>query len=100
MITSTFRVVACGEPEPYTTSNGTPSQKRQLRLQELGGWNSNENQAQRISNGLVCTLFGNLSLIQFHANDLLVATLRFSAREYQGQWYQDITLVDFAKLNQ
>lgn len=98
MITSTFRVVACGEPESYSTSNGNQSQKRQLRLQEFGGWNGNDNQAQRISNGIVGTMFGNLAQCMFYPNELVIASLRFSAREYQGQWYQDITIVDIAKL--
>ena len=98
MITKTFRVVACGEPEPYTTGNGNQSEKRQLRLQEFGGYNANDNQAQRISNGLVCTLFGTLAKCMFYPNELVVASLRFSAREYQGNWYQDITVTDLTKL--
>lgn len=98
MITATFRVVACGEPESYTTSNGNQSQKRQLRLQEFGGYNANDNQALRISNGIVCTMFGNLSQCMFYPNELVVASLRFAAREYQGQWYQDITVTDISKI--
>lgn len=98
MITSIFRVAACGEPESYNTSNGNQSQKRQLRLQFHGGWNGNDNQAQRISNGLVCTMFGNLAQCMFYPNEMVVATLHFSAREYQGQWYQDITVTDITKL--
>ena len=99
MLTSQFRVVACGEQEAYTTSTGNQSQKRQLRLQEFGGWNGNDNQAARISNGIVATMFGNLAQCMFYPNDIVLATLRFSAREYQGQWYQDITVVDVCKLN-
>jgi hypothetical protein len=98
MITSIFRVVACGEPESYKTSNGTLSQKRQLRLQEFGGWNGNDNPAQRISNGIVGTMFGNIAQSMFNPNEIVVASLRFSAREYQGQWYQDITITDITKL--
>ncbi len=98
MITSIFRVVACGEPESYKTSNGTLSQKRQLRLQEFGGWNGNDNLAQRISNGIVGTMFGNIAHSMFNPNEIVVASLRFSAREYQGQWYQDITITDITKL--
>ena len=98
MLTSTFRVVACNEIESYTTSTGNQSQKRQLRLQEFGGWNGNDNQAVRISNGIVATMFGNLAQCFFHPNEIVLATLRFSAREYQGQWYQDVTVVDICKL--
>ena len=100
MITSTFRVVACGEIEAYTTSTGNQSQKRQLRLQEFGGWNGNDNQAARISNGIVATMFGNLAQCMFYPNDIVLASLRFSAREYQGSWFQDVTVVDIHKLSQ
>lgn len=99
MITKAFRVIACGEQESYTTSSGNQSQKRQLRLQEFGGWNPNDNHAQRISNGIVATLFGNLAQCMFYPNEIVLATLRFSAREYQGQWYQDVTVVDVHKLS-
>lgn len=99
MITSTFRIVACGELETYTTGSGSQSQKRQLRIQFHGGWNSNDNQAQRVSNGIVGTMFGNLAQCMFYPNEIVVATLRFSIREYQGQWYQDITITDISKIN-
>ena len=99
MVTSTFRVVACNEIESYTTSTGNQSQKRQLRLQEFGGWNGNDNQVARISNGIVATMFGNLAQCMFYPNEIVLATLRFSAREYQGQWYQDVTVTDVCKLN-
>ena len=100
MFTSIFRVVACGEPESYVTSNGNQSQKRQLRLQFLGGWNGNDNQSQRSSNSIMGTMFGNLSQCTFYPNEIVAATLRFSIREYQGQWYQDITISDISKLIQ
>lgn len=98
MLTQIFRVMACGEQESYTTSTGNQSQKRQLRLQEFGGWNGNDNQAARISNGIVATMFGNLAQCMFYPNEIVLATLRFSAREYQGSWYQDVTIVDVHKL--
>ena len=100
MITKAFRVVACGEIEAYTTSTGNQSQKRQLRLQEFGGWNGNDNQVVRISNGIVCTMFGNLAQCMFYPNEIVLATLRFSAREYQGSWFQDVTVTDIHKLSQ
>ena len=98
MITSTFRVVACGEPESYTNSNGTMSQKRQLRLQELAGWNGNDNQAVRVSNCIVGTMFGNLAQCIFYPNELVIASIRFAAHCSQGQWYQDITIADIEKI--
>ena len=99
MLQQIFRVVASGELESYNTSNGNQSQKRQVRLQEFGGWNGNDNQAARISNGIVATLFGNLAQCMFYPNEVVLATLRFSAREYQGQWYQDVTITDIHKLS-
>lgn len=100
MITAIFRVVASGELEPYKTGNGNQSQKRQLRLQFLGGWNSSDNQSQRVSNGIVGTMFGNLAQTVLYPNELVAASLRFAIREYNGQWYQDITITDISKLNQ
>lgn len=100
MITKAFRVITCGELEAYTTSTGNQSQKRQLRLQEFGGWNGNDNQAARISNGIVATMFGNLAQCMFYPNEIVLATLRFSAREYQGSWFQDVTITDIHKLSQ
>lgn len=100
MITSIFRVVASGELEPYKTGNGSQSQKRQLRLQFHGGWNGSDNQAQRISNSIVGTMFGNIAQSMLYPNELVVATLRFAIREYNGQWYQDITITDISKINQ
>lgn len=99
MITQIFRVVAAGDLESYTTSSGNQSQKRQVRLQEFGGWNGNDNPASRISNGIVATLFGNLAQCMFYPNEVVVATLRFAAREYQGSWYQDVTIVDVHKMS-
>lgn len=99
MLTQIFRVMACGEQESYTTSGGNQSQKRQVRLQEFGGWNGNDNPASRISNGIVATMFGNLAQCMFYPNEIVLATLRFSAREYQGSWFQDVTVVDIHKLS-
>lgn len=98
MYTGIFRVVSQAEAENYTTSNGTQSQKRQIRLQELGGYNSNDNQSQRISNGFAATVFGYLAQATFYPNEIVAASLRFSAREYQGQWYQDVTVADIAPI--
>lgn len=98
MLTTIFRVVSVGDLEPYTTKTGTPSHKRQVRLQEFGGFVGSDNPAQRISNGFAGTLFGNLAQWSFLPNELVVATLRFSTREFQGQWYQDVTITDIQRL--
>ena len=100
MYTGIFRVVSQAEAETYSTSTGNQSQKRQICLQELGGYTSNDNQSQRISNGFTATAFGYLAKATFYPNELVAATLRFSASKYQGQWYQDVTIADIVPLKQ
>lgn len=98
MYTGIFRVVSQAEAETYSTSTGNQSQKRQICLQELGGYSSNDNQSQRISNGFTATAFGYLAKATFYPNELVAATLRFSASKYQGQWYQDVTIADIVPI--
>lgn len=77
---SLFKVIAHTEPQTINTQNG-PSQKSTVILQELGG---------KYENSFACSLLGNQ--VKFYPNDLVYAALRFSSREYNGQWYQDITI--------
>lgn len=100
MYTGIFRVVSQAEPETYSTSTGTQSQKRQIRLQELGGYNSKDNQSQHVSNGFAATAFGYLAKATFYPNEIVAASLRFSASEHQGQWFQDVTIADIAPIKQ
>ena len=58
-------------------------------LQELGG---------KFENSYVPTILGEQANIRFEKNDLVVAALRFSTREYNGQMYQDIVVNEIVKL--
>ena len=60
-------------------------------LQELGG---------KFENSYVATILGEQAKMRFAQNDLVVAALRFSTREYNGQVYQDIVVNEIVKLNQ
>ena len=64
------------------TQNGT-TQKTTIVLQEFGG---------KYENSYVASLLGNQA--KFYAGDIVWASLRFSAREYNGSSYQDITIQD------
>ena len=80
-----FRVIHQGEPQQVASQKAERGQvsKCQIVLQELGG---------KYENMYVCTLFGNGAQCKWYAGDLVFASLRFQAHEYNGQWYQDITV--------
>ncbi len=63
--------------------------KRSLVLKELGG---------KFENEYAVSVLGNAASLQFYENDLVAVTLRFQAREYNGQVYQDITVTDIYPL--
>ena len=44
-------------------------------------------------------MLGNLAQCRFYKDDLVMASLRFTTREYNGQVYQDIVVNDISKLN-
>ena len=87
-----FRVIHQGEPQqvPSQKAEGGQVSKCQIVLQELGG---------KYENMYVCTLFGNSATCKWYAGDLVFASLRFQASEYNGQWYQDITVNDILTAN-
>ena len=64
--------------------------KCNIVLQELGG---------KFENSYVATMLGEQAKIRFAKDDLVVAALRFSTREYNGQVYQDIVVSEIIKLN-
>lgn len=82
-----FKVVAQTEPQSINTQNG-PSQKSTVILQELGG---------KYENSFATSLLGNQ--VKFFPGDFVYAALRFSTREYNGQWYQDITIQDIVSFS-
>jgi len=63
--------------------------KRNVVLKELGG---------RFENEYAVSVLGNAASIVWHESELVVVTLRFQTREYNGQTFQDITAGEIEKL--
>ena len=87
-----LKVVRQGEAFSVQSSqqeSGT-IQKCNIVLKELGG---------KFENEYVCTMLGNLAACRFNEGDLVVATMRFSTHEYQGQVFQEILATDIVKIN-
>lgn len=82
-----FKVVSQTEPVVINTQNGT-TQKSTIVLQELGG---------RYEDSYVASLLG--SQVKVSAGDLVWASLRFSAHEYNGATYQDITIQELTRMS-
>ena len=57
-------------------------------LQEMGG---------KYENQYVATLLGDMAEIIFTQGEMIVAALHFSAREYNGNLYQDILVTDLRR---
>lgn len=85
---SIFKIIAQTEPQTINTQNGQ-TQKSIVVLQELGG---------KYENSFAAALIGNQT--KFSPNDIVYAALRFSSREYQGNWYQDITIQEIISFTQ
>ena len=66
-------------------------QKGNIVLRELGGG--------KFENEYVCAMLGNLATCRFYEGDVVIATLRFSTHEYQGQVFQEILATDIVKVN-
>ena len=64
-------------------------QKCNIVLRELGG---------KFENEFVCAMLGNLAACRFYEGDVVIATLRFSTHEYQGQTFQEVLATDIVKL--
>ena len=63
--------------------------KRTLVLQEMGG---------RYESSYVVTALGNLATIEFAEGQLVVASLRFTTREYNGQVFMDVIAKEIHKI--
>lgn len=75
-------------PVVYVSSKKSDSgqlAKSEIKLKELGG---------NFENEFACAMFGNLAQCKFVEGDLVVAALRFSVRESNGSFYQDIVATD------
>ena len=86
-----FKVVAQSETfsVPSQKAEGGQISKCNVVLQELGG---------KFENSYVATILGEQARTRFELNDLVVAALRFSTREYNGQVYQDIVVNEIIKI--
>ena len=92
METKILRVVRQGEAFSVQSSKQESGsiQKCNIVLRELGG--------SKFENEYVCAMLGNLAGCRFSEGDVVIATLRFSTHEYQGQAYQEVLLTDIVKL--
>jgi hypothetical protein len=88
-----FRVVRQGEPfnVQSTKAEGGQIQKCNIVLRELG-------ETWKFGNEYVCAMLGNLAACRFSEGDVVLATLRFSTHEYQGQVFQDVLATDIVPL--
>ena len=93
METKILRVVRQGEAFGVQSQKSESGQimKCNIVLRELGG--------SKFENEFVCAMLGNLAACRFYKGDVVVATLRFSTHEYQGQAYQEVLVTDIVKLN-
>lgn len=87
-----FKVIAQSEPFAVQSQKAEGGQisKCNIVLQEPGG---------KYENSYVATILGEQANMHFVKNELVVASLRFSTREYNGQVYQDILISEIVKLN-
>ena len=92
METKILRVVRQGEAFSVQSAKAEAGQiqKCNIVLKELGG---------KFENEYVCAMLGNLAAYRFCEGDVVLATLRFSTREYQGQTFQEILVTDIVKVN-
>ena len=92
METRILKVVRQGEAfsvQSSKTESGS-IQKCTIVLKELGG--------SKFENEYVCTMLGNLAACRFYEGDVVIATLRFSTHEYQGQVFQEVLATDLIKV--
>ena len=92
METKILKVVRQGEAFSVQSSKTESGciQKCNIVLKELGS---------KFENEYVCTMLGNLAACRFYEGDIVIATLRFSTHEYQGQTFQEILATDIVKIN-
>lgn len=88
-MTHIFKVLSQQEPFQVTKQDGTPLQKCQIILQELGS---------KHADSYACTLLGNTATCKYYPGDIVIATLRFQHSEYQGRCYNEITVQELVSL--
>ena len=92
METKILKVVRQGEAFSVQSAKQESGsiQKCNIVLKELGG---------KFENEYVCAMLGNLATCRFYEGDIVIATLRFSTHEYQGQTFQEILATDVVKIS-
>ena len=92
MATDFYRVLAQSETStvPSQKAEGGQLSKCSIVLQEWGG---------KYENSYVATVLGEQAKMRFVKDELVVASLRFSTREHNGQVYQDIVVNEIIKIN-
>ena len=92
MQTSILKVVRQGEAFSVQSSKQESGQiqKCNIVLKELGG---------KFENEYACTMLGNLAGCRFYEGDVVIATLRFSTHDFQGQTYQEVLATDIVKVS-
>lgn len=86
-----LKVVKQGEAYSVQSSKEESGQLKKCRiiLQELGG---------KYENQYAADLLGNAATCKFYENELVVASLRFTVNEHNGNSYQDILVTEILKL--
>ena len=74
---------------PSQKAEGGQVNKCNIILQDVGG---------KYENSYVAAVLGEQANIRFMRDDLVVASLRFSTREYNVQTYQDIVVTEIIKI--
>ena len=87
-----FKVVAQSDTfaVPSQKAEGGQVNKCNIILQDVGG---------KYENSYVAAVLGEQANIRFMRDDLVVASLRFSTREYNGSTFQDIVVTEIIKIN-
>ena len=93
METKILKVIRQGEVFSVQSAKAETGsiQKCNIVLRELGG--------SKFENEYVCAMLGNLAACRFYEDDVVLATLRFSTYEYQGQTFQEVLATDIVKVN-
>lgn len=88
-----MKVKSCGEMFSVKSEKSETGvlNKRNLVLKELGG---------KFENEYTVSVLGNAASLVFYEGDVVITTLRFSTREYNGQVFQDIVATDIIKVNE
>ena len=91
METKILKVVRQGEAFSVQSAKAETGtiQKCHIVLRELGG---------KFENEFVCAMLGNQAACRFYEGDVVLATLRFSTHEYQGQTFQEVLATDILKI--